>query len=545
MSALADLIVQRLKDIGSRALFGVPGGGGNLDLIEAAGHASLPFVLTATETGAALAAMAQAEVTGAPGACLTTLGPGAASVTNGVACAFLDRAPLLVFTDTYPVSAAGVFEHQQFDHSALFRPITKWTARLTPDCARRTLARAVDVVLDMPPGPVHLDYAGEGQTLSPAPQAERTPEQAISRVSGTDQGTIDAARQQPEDHARSDALVASARKPLIIVGLGARRHGDASAIRGLLERRGIPAMVTYKAKGVVPDDHPCYAGVFTHALIERPLIEASDLIIGVGLDPVELLPRAWNYAQPIIYVGRWSVGVAHVPFQAQQVSDIPAALAHIDSALDQCEWDLDDVRRQMSAQRRAVDVAAPGLSAQRVVTLAAERLAADSRVTVDAGAHMLPATMLWPVSSPNQMLISNGLSTMGFALPAAIGSALLDRDRRVVALTGDGGLLMCAAELLTAAREHLRIVVIVFNDASLSLIEIKQQRRRLRPSGVALGTASWASIAEGFGATPFVAENERDLVRALDAASQVDGPSVIDVRIDRSNYARTLEVVRG
>jgi acetolactate synthase-1/2/3 large subunit len=158
---------------------------------------------------------------------------------------------------------------------------------------------------------------------------------------------------------------------------------------------------------------------------------------------------------------------------------------------------------------------------------------------------MFPATMLWPSGEPNQMLISNGLSTMGFALPAAIGAALADRERPVVALTGDGGLLMCAAELLTAVREKLRIITIVFSDRSLSLIEIKQQRRRYEPAGVALGAVDWPKLAEGFGVAPFVAANEPELQLALERAVKEDGPSLIEAKIDRSNYSRTLEAIRG
>ncbi len=167
------------------------------------------------------------------------------------------------------------------------------------------------------------------------------------------------------------------------------------------------------------------------------------------------------------------------------------------------------------------------------------------RVTVDAGAHMLPATMLWPVAEPNGLLISNGLSTMGFALPAAIGAAIADRDRPVVALTGDGGLLMCAAELMTAVREKLRLTIVVFNDASLSLIEIKQQRRGYQPAGVALGPVNWPALAESFGVAAFPAEDEASLSRAIAAATAIDGPSLIDARIDRSNYAATLAAIRG
>ena len=153
------------------------------------------------------------------------------------------------------------------------------------------------------------------------------------------------------------------------------------------------------------------------------------------------------------------------------------------------------VRELVDDQKRRLDVPGAGFTAQRVVEVAASRLAPlAGRVTVDAGAHMFPATTLWPVTEPNGMLISNGLSTMGFALPAAIGAALLDRGKPVVALTGDGGLLMCVGELLTAVRERLRIITIVFSDASLSLIEIKQQARGLAPSGVTLGAIDWVGL---------------------------------------------------
>jgi acetolactate synthase-1/2/3 large subunit len=143
------------------------------------------------------------------------------------------------------------------------------------------------------------------------------------------------------------------------------------------------------------------------------------------------------------------------------------------------------------------------------------------------------------------MLISNGLSTMGFALPAAIGAALLDRDKRVVALTGDGGLLMCAGELLTAARERLRIITIVFNDASLSLIEIKQQARALAPAGVALGTVDWRTLAAGMGVRAWTVSTTDELAHAIDAAMEISGPALIEARIDRSNYGATLRAVRG
>jgi len=199
----------------------------------------------------------------------------------------------------------------------------------------------------------------------------------------------------------------------------------------------------------------------------------------------------------------------------------------------------------MKEQRRRVSVSADSLTAQRVVEVAADRFAPLARVTVDAGAHMFPATLFWPVAEPNGMLISNGLSTMGFALPAAIGAALVDRKTPVVALTGDGGLLMCAAELLTAARERLRVIVIVFSDASLSLIEVKQQQKAYRPDGVALGAIGWPALAGSLGVTAFCAANDAQLECAVEQALASAGPCLIEARIDRSNYGRMLRAVRG
>jgi acetolactate synthase-1/2/3 large subunit len=204
------------------------------------------------------------------------------------------------------------------------------------------------------------------------------------------------------------------------------------------------------------------------------------------------------------------------------------------------------LRGWISEQRRRIAIATDGLAAHRVVEISAALLASRvGRVTVDAGAHMVPATMLWPVDEPNHLLISNGLSTMGFALPAAIGAALIDRSRPVVALTGDGGLLMCAGELLTAARLALRTIVIVFSDGSLSLIEIKQQARRLQPDGVSLGAIDWPALAASFGVPAWAASDDAELERALGQAIECDGPSLIEARIDRSNYGAMLQAVRG
>ena len=541
MRPVADVIVRRLRDAGVITLFGIPGGGSNLDLVDAARRAGLPFVLTATETGAALAALAQAEISGVPGACLTTLGPGAASVVNGVACAYLDRVPLLVFTDTYPAAAAGC-DHQRLDHRALLGPITKWSATLSAENADAVLSEAIARARAGPPGPVHIDVPADvapatcrGGPVCP-PRDWRNPEQQEIGDARADTSV------GPYDF---ESLVSSARRPLLLVGLGARRDADAAAIRSLCAARGVPAMVTYKAKGVIADGDPLFAGVFTNGAIEQPILDLADVFIAVGLDPVELLPRPWRRAQPVVACGRWRVEDRQIPLAAQWVSDIPGALNRIREILPPTECDLEDLRQTVLAQRRQLCVIGERLTPAQVVHVVADAAAATARVTIDAGAHMFPATMLWPVRAPNDLLISNGLSTMGFALPAAIGAALLDRDRAVVALTGDGGLLTCAGELLTAARERLRIITVVFSDASLSLIAVKQQQRHLAAAGVALGDVAWCALAESLGVSAQFASTEPELVGAVARALAHDGPSLIEARVDASSYAEVIRAVRG
>jgi len=532
MPGVADYLIARMRAAGVRTLFGLPGGGGNLDLIQAAGRAGLPFVLTATETGSAIAAIAQAEITGAPGACITTLGPGAASVVNGVACAKLERAPLLVITDSQVSDA--LFEHQRIDHHALLAPVVKWSGSLAPPNGHKSIDTAFAQLAAGTPGPVHLDCPADFE--SSVFKGWRVPEHP----------KID----EPLNPPAFLPDYCSAPKPLLIVGLASRRSDDdVSGIRSACKRLKIPALVTYKAKGVIPDDHPWFGGVFTHGLIEQKLIEQSSLLIGVGFDPVEILPRPWKYPQPVLSFSSWELPTDHVPFAHQHVNDIGETMTWVARWMVMSQWNVEDVRLSVDTARSAVRFAGADdpetLTAQTVVAAAAARFAGQARVTVDAGAHMLPAMMLWPASEPNEMLISNGLSTMGFALPAAIGAGLLDRSRPVVALIGDGGLLICMGELATLVRERLKVIVLVLNDSSLSLIEIKQQARKLPPAGVALGDLNWSRIAEGFGIRAWAVRTPVELEHALDAAAAIDGPSLIDATIDRTNYPDIMKAIRG
>jgi acetolactate synthase-1/2/3 large subunit len=535
---VAAVIVDRLAGAGVVTLFGMPGGGSNMDVIEAAADRGLPFVLSHTETAGALMAAAQAEITCRPGACLATLGPGVASIVNGTAHAFLDRVPLVVLTDRLPGSGSDGFQHQRLDHRALLAPVTRWSATLAPDTADEALAAALAAAMGPPPGPVHLDCAAD-VSATPAGGGERA---GTTPAIGPSGGRPPVAAISPD----TDRMLKRARKPLVIAGLGVRSESESSALRLLCERHGIPALATYKASGVVAHDHRLFAGTFTNGIIEAPVIREADLIIAVGLDPVELLAREWKYSQPVIYCSADGGRQRHVQVSAELIGDITATLAELDARLPAAsEWRDADIRAHVKRQRVALKPRTGGFAPHRAIETLARALPADSRLTIDAGAHMVPAIGLWPARAPRQVLISNGLSTMGFALPAAIGAALLDRDKRTVALTGDGGLLMCAAELSTAAREKLKVLVVVFDDAALSLIKIKQDRRGYRPAGVEIGAIDWPALSAGMGVPGWRAANETELERCLAEAVACDGPALIAVRIDPCGYPDMLRAVRG
>jgi acetolactate synthase-1/2/3 large subunit len=531
----ADAVVDALLDVGVQRLFGMPGGGSSSDLIRAAARARLPFSLAQTESAAAFMATAQAELTGAPGACLATLGPGAASMANGVANAHLDRVPLVVITDCRTAELAAVMEHQTLPHGAMFSPVVKWTGRPEANGGLGAIREAMEAVTSLPPGPVHLDLAAEFTSATVvADDHVRRPTRNAGRL----------AEPLPPE---VEGLLCGARRPVLLVGLGARDPEVASQLRKLAARIGVPALVTYKAKGVIPDRHPWFAGVLTNGALEREVLQGADIFVAVGFDPVELLPRPWDYAQPIVAINPWPLHQRQLPIRHEIVGDVRHALDAVEAALStRTTWDSTEIRRLAESQRSRMrpSIETDRLLPHRVVDLVAD-VYAGARVTVDAGAHMFPVMSLWPASEPLDVLISNGLATMGFAVPAAIGAALLDRDRRTVAFTGDGGLLMCVAELLTATRERVPIRVVVFDDAALSLIKVKQEQRGYEPQGVDMGRTDWQRVGAGFGVTVREATDERALTDALEETADDPGPVLIAARVAADTYGATMRVLRG
>ena len=284
---LAAAIAATLSARGVKRIFGVPGGGSSLDLIDAAAREGIEFVLCRTETAAAIMAAVTGELTGIPGVVLTGIGPGAASVVNGIAYASLERAPVIVITDAHEETAVAP-PHQIFDQQALFAPISKAQMRLAPATGTADFAELFDLAAAEPPGPVHVDLSAK-DAAAPVPSAP------VAAAASPQRHTAD-----PSALARARDVVAAAARPVIIVGHQCRSADRAEAANALVRALGGPAMTTYKAKGVVAEEGLHFVGLFTNAKLDHGVLAKADLIVFCGVDPVEMIPGRWPHDVPVI-----------------------------------------------------------------------------------------------------------------------------------------------------------------------------------------------------------------------------------------------------
>ena len=528
---LADSIARTLADGGVKRIFGIPGGGSSLDIIDAAARVDIEFILCRTETAAAIMAAVTGELTGIPGVVLTGIGPGAASVVNGIAYASVERAPIVVITDTHEDGATAP-PHQIFDQRAMFAPISKAQTRLSPTDGAQVFEDLFALAATEPPGPVHIDLSAKDAgapigmpAVSATPRARDIDDEALATAA---------------------ELIAQSSRPVLIVGHQCRAADRAAAANDLAQALGGPVMTTYKAKGVVSEAGPLSVGLFTNAKLDDTVLTEADLVVFCGVDPVEMIPGKWTPEAPVIVLSE-TAGLAW-PFDAavELAGPVAVSAARLAAPASTSTW---DPARIAGLKTHLRDTAAndgdEGRFPDTVIDAVVAAAPPGARLTIDAGAHMFSAMTRWPAEAPHDVLKSNGLSTMGFAVPAAIASWLEQPDRHAVAITGDGGMMMSLAELSTAARLKARLTVVVLNDAALSLIDIKQQRQQRPPLGVRYPRANFATAARGMGCDGWTVSRHDPLEFALAEAFAADGPALVDVSVNPAGYRDQLIALRG
>ncbi|ODU55616.1 MAG: hypothetical protein ABS99_07180 [Acetobacteraceae bacterium SCN 69-10] len=379
----AFVLADMLRQLGVTRVFGVPGGGSSLDLIEGAKATGLPFTLVRHETAGMMMASVTADLTGRPGAMLVTKGPGVANAVNGVACAALERSPVFLVADGFTDKQRGYVTHQLFDQVALVAPVTKAQAQVSgPDIAAETL-RLAEAACAAPAGPVLLEMNGPAAQAAAVARQVPAPPPAASAASA--------------DIAAAQALLAAARRPVVIAGLEARDEATCAALRTLVQRLGCPALVTYKAKGVIADADPHYAGIFTGGEAEAAIISQADLILLVGADPVEFILQPWRYAAPTIDIALFARPIHYITPTTACIGALGPSLDALTAIAAASAWHVSDIAAHLAHMAEALSF--PGTEAaigpQRIVEMAAaacRRHGVDARVSVDAGAHMISAT---------------------------------------------------------------------------------------------------------------------------------------------------------
>jgi len=536
VATVVELIAAMLKREGIRFMFGIPGGGASIDLLDAADREGIPFVLSTHETAAAIMACTVAELTGNPGVVLTALAPGIANAANGIAYAYLDRAPLLVLSDGYPWGSSQVVLRQNLSSRQLLQGITKWTASLSADWAIEALHRAFRLMVEDRPGPVHLeipdDVAQKQVAERPVPPVTR---RVMARLYAG----------EPDGLGQAVDRIRAAKAPAIIVGMGIRWENAYLQLRTLAERIGAPVFCTPKVKGALPENHPYSAGVFIGGKLEMEILGRADLIIGIGLDPADMLAKPWRYPQPIIAIDRVPNRDEIFHAEMELVGNVAEILSMLAQSLPaERKWDESVAPSYRQRVYDALALPTRGLAPYRVSDITRELTSDDVILTTDVGASKLLLSQIWKPYRPASVLMSNPLGTMGCAVPSAIAAKLVFPNRQVISLCGDGGFAMRLPELATAVQQGASPVIVVMRDEALSQIRIKQQKKGLATVGTAFKAPDYVKIAEGFGATATTVATEAEYADALKAALRSRTLTVIDARVDPSQYPRQFDAIR-
>ncbi len=534
----SDIFVKILEEQGIEYIFGLPGEE-NLDFLEAIRKSKIKLIVTRHEQAAAFMAATYGRLTGKPGICLATLGPGALNLVTGIAYAQLGGTPLIAITGQKALLENWQAKFQIVDVVGVMKPITKLATTVpSPRMMSQTVYRALTVAREEQPGAVHVeipeDIAGmehESDFIKHIPMPNRRPvadEKAIKQAAN---------------------IIKESRKPIIVVSGGGNRKLVTKQLRNLVELTGLYVIGTQLGKGVLPDDHP--QSLFSLGMHRRDYIneaiDESDLIITVGYNTNEHPPYVWNSQK--------NKKIIHIDFTPadpdefyiptfQVIGDISYTLWALQAALTGTTFDIEPFQRLRvkltEKHAENANSSAFPLVPQRIVSDVRKALKREDIVTLDNGIYKLWFARQYRTFAPNTLLLDNTLATMGAGLPSAMTAKLLNPDKRVLAVCGDGGFMMNSQEIITCVKENIPVVVLVLNDNGYGFIEWKQKNMGLPEFGMKLQNPDFVKYAESYGALGLRVESADDLIPKLRAAFESGRPAVVECPIDYSENARVL-----
>ena len=529
----SDLFVACLEAEGIALLFGVPGEENADFMMSLERSEQIRFVLTRHEQGAAFMAEIYGRLTGQPAVCLGTLGPGATNLITGVADSNMDRAPMLVLTGQGSTARLHKESHQIMDVVEMFKPVTKWgitvlNARTIPEIVRK----AVRIARTEKPGAVHIelpeDIAKHEVDARPmTPRRYRRP--------GPDDKIVD----------QAFALIAKAKKPVIVAGNGTIRRRASKQLRVFCEATGIGVLSTFMAKGAVDmdADYCLYTIGLGAKDIPTLAIDEADLVITLGFDMVEYHPRLWNPKadKPIIHADFLPAEIdEHYHPEIELIGDLAHTLWMLNERVSTRgvpSFDhstRNNVRAAMQAELaiHADDDTEGTIRPQKMLWDARQVMGPEDILLSDVGAHKMWIARHYHCHEPNTCLIPNGFCSMGFALPGAIAASLVYPDRKILGIAGDAGFLMNVQEMETAKRQGANLVMLVWEDKQYGLIVWKQEAEFGRHTDLSFDNPNWLDLARAFGWHGQIVTRSAEFADALARAFDEPGPSLVVVPVD-------------
>lgn len=532
MGTIAETFIKTLQHLGIRRIFGIPGAPW-LPYVEVMRREGMEYVLVANEASAGIMADVSARITGNLGVCQSTFGAGATNLSTGVGCAYLDRSPVLAITAEQSNAMLRRTTQMNIDHQTLYTPITKWTVRLNKESVVETIYKAAETAISEVPGPVHIGVPVDFAEITAAKDSKpRFP--------------IPSPTPRPDERVFGEVerLIQKARKPLFAVGLTAARLRLHGSLAKLLKRHQVPVVLTPMAKGMLSENHPCYAGVLFHALSDRvaKTYRQADLIIGIGYDPVEFNYEDWVPEVPLVHMDTSAADIdARYDLACEVVGDLGESLAHLAKlAPAETGWDFGALAQARKRMFEALRPEGGHFGPKAALAVLREVLPLDAIVTCDVGAHTHLIGQLWSTPAPGLQIMTNGWSSMGFGVPAALAAKLCLPERPVACVSGDGGFLMMAGEMITARRLGLNVIFVVLADRELSLMTVKQRHKSYEQHATMLYEGDLFASKGFLGVEVATARDTSEMRDALLKALQAEGPTIVEAIIEGSEY---LELV--
>lgn len=532
----SDLFVKALEAEGVEYIFGIPGEE-NLDVLNSLKHSPIQLIITRHEQAAGFMAATYGRLTGKAGVCLSTLGPGATNLVTAAAYANLGAMPMVMITGQKPIKSSKQGRFQIIDVVNLMEPITKYSCQITSGQVIPARVReAFHVAQTERPGATHLE-------LPEDIAIEETDVQIIEHSTHR--------RPIAENKAVEKAveMIQKAKSPLILVGAGANRKTSGKMLRQFIDKTGIPFFTTQMGKGVIDERHHLYLGCaalsdndFVHAAIR-----STDLIINVGHDVVEKPPF---FMKPdgfkVIHINYTNASVDPVYFpQAEVTGDIANAVYQIKEKIErQIHWDFqhffeEKILIDANLREGAEDDRFP-IYPQRLVHDVRSVMPDNGIIALDNGIYKIWFARNYLAYRHNTVLLDNALATMGAGLPSAIAAKLVNPNERVIAICGDGGFMMNSAELETAVRLKLDLVVLILNDNAFGMIKWKQANLGFEDFGLDLSNPDFVLYAQSYGAIGHRIHKAEELIPTLENCFEDGGVHVIEVPMDYSENDRIL-----